>query len=154
MKKMSKEQFLEAVKRNPRLLLYPQKQCPCNNQGEDIYFFDYCKESFTLQELEELQKKHFNAMGEPSWKMSYASHPDIVPHKTGIPKEWIDKALNIEMIEQYINEYPSIVQNTISKDEFLDTIRRYYLDGIIPYEDLKYIKYLTEEDIKYITSSN
>ena len=87
-------------------------------------------------------------------KLSYASNVDAIPRMTGIPKEWIDKALNIEMIEPCINEHPTIIQNTISKDEFLDTIRRYYLDGIIPYEDLKYIKYLTEEDIKYITSSN
>ena len=91
MEKMSKEQFLEAVKRNPKLLLYPQKQCPCNNYGEDIYYFDYCKESFTFQELEELRNKHFNANGNPSCKMSYASNPDIVPHKTGVPKEWLDK---------------------------------------------------------------
>ena len=87
-------------------------------------------------------------------KLSYASNVDAIPYKTGIPKEWIDKVINIEMIEQCINEHPTIIQNTISKDEFLDTIRRYYLDGIIPYEDLKYIKYLTEEDIEYITSSN
>lgn len=87
-------------------------------------------------------------------KLSYASNVDAIPYKTGIPKEWIDKALNIEMIEPCINEHSTIIQNTISKDEFLDTIRRYYLDGIIPYDDLKYIKYLTEEDIKYITSSN
>jgi hypothetical protein len=84
-------------------------------------------------------------------KLSYASRVEPIPHKTGIQKEWIDNALNIEMIEQCINEHPTIIQNTISKDEFLDTIRRYYLDGIIPYDDLKYIKCLTEEDIEYIT---
>lgn len=151
MNKMSKEQFLEAVKRNPKLLLYPQKQYACNNHIEDVYLFDYCKESFTFQELEELRNKHFNANWNPSGKMSYASHPDIVPHKTGVPKEWLDKALNIEMIEQCINEHHTIIQNTISEDEFLNTIRLYYLDGIIPYEDLKYIKCLTEEDIEYIT---
>ena len=82
---------------------------------------------------------------------SYASRIEPIPHKTGIPKAWIDKALNIEMIEPCNNEHPTIIQDSISKDEFLDTIRRYYLDGIIPYDDLKYIKYLTEEDIKYIT---
>lgn len=87
-------------------------------------------------------------------KLSYASRVEPIPHKTGIPKEWIDKALNIEMIEPCINGHPTIVQKTISEDEFIDTIRRYYLDGIILYEDLKYIKYLTEEDIEYITSSN
>ena len=83
-------------------------------------------------------------------KLSYASRVDETPHKTGIPEEWLN-TLKIEMIESCINEHPTIIQDSISEDEFLDTIRRYYLDGIIPYEDFKYIKYLTEEDIKYIT---
>lgn len=28
---------------------------------------------------------------EPSCKLSYASHIDTPPHKTGIPKEWLDE---------------------------------------------------------------
>ena len=106
---LNKEQFLEAVKRNPKLLLYPQKQCHCNNHGEDIYFFDYSKESFTFQELEELRKKHFNANGNPSCKMSYASHPDIVPRKTGVPRETFLKLIK----ERY---------NKPSDMEFLKTL--------------------------------
>lgn len=155
MDKMSKEQFLEAVKRNPKLLLYPQKQCACNNHGEDIYFFDYCKESFTFQELEELRNKHFNANGNPSCKMSYASNTDIVPYKTGVPKEWLNNAINIEIVhsdDTLDSDNPKTLHlGTISEDEFIDTIRRYYLDGKIPYEDLKHIKYLTKKDIDYIT---
>jgi hypothetical protein len=50
-------------------------------------------------------------------KLSYASRVEPIPHKTGIQKEWIDNALNIEMIEQCINEHPTIIQNTISKEE-------------------------------------
>ena len=91
-------------------------------------------------------------------KLSYASRVEPIPHKTGIPKEWLDKATNIEIVhsdDTLDSDNPKTLHlGTISKDEFLDTIRRYYLDGIIPYEDLKYIKYLTEEDIEYITSSN
>lgn len=62
-------------------------------------------------------------------KLSYASRVDVVPHKTGIPEEWLNTY--IEMIESCINEHPTINQNTISQGEFLDTIRRYYIDGII-----------------------
>lgn len=50
-------------------------------------------------------------------KLSYASNEDAIPRKTGIPKEWIDKALNIEMIDPCINEHPTIIQNTISREE-------------------------------------
>jgi hypothetical protein len=91
MDKMNKERFLESVKKNPKLLLYPRKMDTCNNNGEDVYSFDYCKDTFTLQELEELRAKHFNANGNPSCKLSHASRTETHPHKTGVPMEWLDE---------------------------------------------------------------
>ena len=52
---LNKEQFLEAVKEDPSLLIVTDTLI--NNEGQEIIFFSRCSEPFTMDEYNELCKE-------------------------------------------------------------------------------------------------
>ena len=55
---LNKEQFLEAVKEDPSLLIVTDTRI--NNEGQEIIFFSRCSEPFTMDEYNELCKEHIH----------------------------------------------------------------------------------------------
>ena len=55
---LNKEQFLEAVKKDPSLLIVTDTRI--NNEGQETIFFSRCSEPFTMDEYEELCKEHIH----------------------------------------------------------------------------------------------
>ena len=103
---LNKEQFLEAVKEDPTLLLSAEHYH--NNQWEEVVLFSRCSEPFTMDEYNELCKEYihdFEAF-KLFTELIIELHSPIPPlkgesvfspknigrtHKTGVPREMFDE---------------------------------------------------------------
>ena len=103
---LNKEQFLEAVKEDPTLLLSAEHYH--NNQWEEVVMFSSCSEPFTMDEYKELYKEYILGLDTPDLCAEHMIeiHSPIPPlkgesvfspkniartHKTGVPREMLDE---------------------------------------------------------------
>lgn len=103
---LNKEQFLEAVKKDPSLLIVTDTHI--NNEGQEIIFFSRCSEPFTMDEYNELSKEYIHDLEAFTLRAEHMAeiHSLIPPlkgesvfspknigrtHKTGVPREMFEE---------------------------------------------------------------
>ena len=143
MKNLNKQQFLEAVKEDPSLLLLADIHL--NNQWEGVVLFSHCCEPFTVEEYNDLCKE-FSCLQDleaftlrpehmievycpiPPLKGESVFSPKNIgrTYKTGVPKERLEEfEKEIFNVKVNLNEAEIVSKETIQKDMPRHTIRHF-----------------------------